>query len=161
MAIEANKVVTINYTLKDEKGEVLDSTENKNPFSYLSGNSQILPKLEDKINGMIIGSKDNIKLDPVEAYGDYKDEAVQKVNKSNFPNDAKLEEGMSFMANTPDGKQMPFVIKNIEGEDITVDFNHPLAGRSLEFDVELVDVREATTEELQHGHVHGSDGHHH
>ncbi len=161
MAIEANKVVTINYTLKDEKGEVLDSTENKNPFSYLSGNSQILPKLEDKINSMLIGSKDNIKLEPAEAYGDYKDEAVQKVNKSNFPNDAKLEEGMSFMANTPEGKQMPFVIKNVEGEDVTIDFNHPLAGRSLEFDVELVDVRDATTEELQHGHVHGPGGHHH
>ncbi|MBT8381090.1 MAG: peptidylprolyl isomerase [Ignavibacteria bacterium] len=161
MSVEMNKVIIFNYTLKDDTGSVLDSSENKEPLSFLSGSNTILPKLEKTLTGMIIGSKKNVKLSAEDAYGDYKEEAVQTVNKDQFPKEAQLTVGASYMANSPDGKQMPFVITEVKEQDITVDFNHPLAGKDLEFDVELIDVREATPEEMQHGHVHGPGGHHH
>lgn len=161
MAIGQNKVITMNYTLKDEEGNVIQSTDNANPFRFLSGNKQILPKLEEEINNMIIGSKKNVKIPSTEAYGEYTEQALQQVNKNNFPKDIDLQVGMEFMANSPDGHQMPFVVKDIKEEEITIDFNHPLAGKDLEFEVELVDIRDATVEEMQHGHVHGEGGHHH
>jgi FKBP-type peptidyl-prolyl cis-trans isomerase SlyD len=161
MAIGANKVVTLNYKLSDDEGNLIQITKENEPFVYLSGKNQILPKLEEAIDGMIIGGKKNIELKSSEAYGDYDDKAVQQVKKQEFPENANLEAGMEFMARTPDGKPVPFVIKEVKDEDVTIDFNHPLAGRNLSFDVELVDVRDATAEELEHGHVHGADGHHH
>lgn len=161
MAIEPNKVVTMNFTLTDDQGNVLDTTDNGGPFSYMTGSNMILPKLEEAVNGMIIGMKKNIKLDAVDAYGNYNEQIVQVVGKENFPEDFELEVGMSYMASSPDGAQMPFVITEVRDEDVTIDFNHPLAGKNLNFDIELLDVRDATAEELSHGHVHGPDGHHH
>jgi FKBP-type peptidyl-prolyl cis-trans isomerase SlyD len=160
MAIGANKVVTLNYKLTDDQGNVLQTT-NEEPFIYLSGNNQILPKLEEQIDTMLIGGKKNIELSSSDAYGDYDEKAVQQVKKEEFPEGSNLQEGMQYMAHTPDGQPIPFVIKEVKDEDITIDFNHPLAGKNLKFDVELVDVRDATTEELEHGHAHGGDGHHH
>lgn len=161
MAIESNKVVTMNFTLTDDNGNILDSTDQGGPFSYLSGNNNILPKLEEAVNGMIIGTKKQIKLDAVDAYGLYNDQIVQVVGKENFPEDFVLEVGMEYLASNPDGAQMPFTITSVEEETVTIDFNHPLAGKNLNFDVELLDVRDATAEELAHGHVHGAGGHHH
>jgi len=161
MPIEANKVVTMNFTLTDETGNVLDSTDSGGPFSYISGKGMVLPKLEEAVSGMIIGTKKQLKLEAKDGYGEYNDDAVQAVRKENFPEDFVLEAGMEYMASNPDGVQMPFIITNVEEETITVDFNHPLAGKNLNFDLELLDVREATPEELSHGHVHGADGHHH
>lgn len=161
MALQANKVVTFNYILKDENGELLDSTEKGGPFSFISGNHQILPGLEEAIGNMIIGSKKNIKLAAADAYGEYDENAVQKINRSLFPEEAELEIGMTYFAHSPEGQHLQFVITKIENEDITVNFNHPLAGKNLEFDVELLDVRDATPEEISHGHVHGPGGHHH
>lgn len=161
MAIAPNKVVTMNFTLKDDEGNILDTTESGEPFSYLSGNDMVLPKLEEAVSGMIMGTKKNIKLTASDGYGDYNEQVVQVVGRENFPQDFELEIGMSYMASAPDGAQMPFVITNVEGEEITIDFNHPFAGKNLIFDVELLDVRDATAEELSHGHVHGPDGHHH
>ena len=160
MAIGANKVVTLNYKLTDDQGNVLQTT-NEEPFIYLSGNNQILPKLEEQIDTMLIGGKKNIELNSSDAYGDYDEKAVQQVKKEEFPEGSNLQEGMQYMAHTPDGQPIPFVIKEVKDEDVTIDFNHPLAGKNLKFDVELVDVRDATTEELEHGHAHGGDGHHH
>ena len=161
MAIGQNKVVTMNYTLKDEQGNVIQTTDNKEPFRFMSGNKQILPKLEEEVDAMIIGSKKNVKIPAKEAYGEYTEQAIQQVKKANFPQDVELKVGMEFISNTPKGQQLPFVIKEIKNEEVTVDFNHPLAGMDLEFDVELVDVRDATLEEIQHGHAHGPDGHQH
>jgi len=161
MAIENNKVVAFNYTLKDDEGNFLDSTENGAPFSYISGNNQILPKLEEQVNKMVIGSKKTVKIEAANGYGEYDEKSVQQVDKTNFPQDANLEAGMRYIANSPEGKQMPFTINKVEGSQVTIDFNHPLAGKNLEFDVELVDVREPSPEELEHGHVHGAGGHHH
>ncbi len=161
MPIGVNKVVTMNFTLTDDEGNVLDTTDHGGPFSYLSGNNNILPKLEDAIDSMIIGTKKQIRLEAADAYGIYNEQIVQVVGKENFPEDFELEVGLSYVASNPDGVQMPFIITEVRDEDVTIDFNHPLAGKNLNFDVELLDVRDATAEELSHGHVHGPDGHHH
>lgn len=161
MALMTNKVITINYTLKDKEGNLLDSTDNGGPFSFITGNMQVLPGLEEALVSMIIGSKKNIKLAAADAYGEYDENAIQKVNRSLFPEEAELETGMTYFAHSPEGQHFQFVITKIENDDITVNFNHPLAGKNLEFDVELLDVRDATPEEISHGHVHGPGGHHH
>lgn len=161
MAIGTNKVVTLNYKLSDDQGNVIQTTNKNEPFVYLSGNKQILPKLEEAIDSMIIGGKKNIELSSSEAYGDYDEKAIQQVKKEAFPEGANLEPGMEYMAQSPEGHPVPFVIKEIEDENVTIDFNHPLAGKNLSFDVELVDVRDATKEELEHGHAHGAGGHNH
>ncbi len=161
MPLKSNQVVTMNFTLKDDSGNVLDSTKENNPFSFISGANQVLPKLEEKIGEMIIGSKKDVVLAPEDGYGVYQQDAVRTIKKSEFPEDIDLDKGMGFIAKSPQGKDVQFFIKEIEGENITVDFNHPLAGKTLHFDLELLNLRDATTEELNHGHVHGSDGHHH
>ena len=159
--MKANQVVTINYTLKDSEGEIIDSTSEGKSFSFLSGSEQILPKLEEAIGGMLIGSKKIVALAAADAYGEYFDDAVQVLQSSEFPKEMEIKEGMEFVTNDADGNQMPFVISKITDEQITVDFNHPLAGEDLTFDVELLDLRDATAEELSHGHAHGAHGHHH
>ena len=161
MPIGANKVVTMNFTLTDETGNVLDSTDAGGPFSYISGTGTVLPKLEEAVSIMMIGTKKQLKLEAKDGYGEYNKDAVQAVGKENFPEDFILEAGMEYMASNPDGVQMPFIITNVEDETVTVDFNHPLAGKNLNFDLELLDIRDATAEELAHGHVHGVGGHHH
>lgn len=161
MPIGTNKVVTMNFTLTDETGNVLDSTNAGGPFSYISGTGTVLPKLEEAVSVMMIGTKKQLKLEAKDGYGEYNEDAVQAVGKENFPEDFILEAGMEYMASNPDGVQMPFIITNVEDETVTVDFNHPLAGKKLHFDLELLDVRDATAEELAHGHVHGAGGHHH
>jgi FKBP-type peptidyl-prolyl cis-trans isomerase SlyD len=154
MPIEDNKVVTINYTLKDNEGNVIQTTENQAPFSFISGRGQILPGLEKEINTMLIGGTKEVELAPEDAYGERMEEAVKVVDPSFFPKDKELKVGMGFTSVTPDGRQLPFFIRNIEGDEITIDFNHPLAGTTLNFEVELVDIRDATPEEQQHNHVH-------
>jgi len=161
MSIEQNKVVTFEYTLKDDAGNILDTTEGASPFSFLSGKGQILPKLEDEINKMIIGSKKQVKIAATDAYGEYNEQAVQQVDRSSFPADTELQPGMQFVANSPEGKQMPFIVSEVMDNNVKIDFNHPLAGKNLEFDVKLVDIREPTPEELAHGHSHGKGGHQH
>ena len=161
MPSEPNKVITMNYTLKDNEGVVIDTTEDKGAFSFISGTNQILPKLEEQIGTMLIGSKKNVKLSAEGAYGIYDESAIQKVEKSTFPDDATVEVEMGFVANSPDGHPMPFKVAAVEEKEVTIDFNHPLAGKDLEFNVHLIDIRNASEEEAAHGHVHGPGGHHH
>jgi len=161
MAIGINKVVTLNFTLRDQHGNILDSTEGEEPFSFLSGHQNILPKLESEIDSMLIGSKRTITIKAADAYGEYNDEIVQVVGKEEFPEEFLLEVGMQYIASAPDGTKMPFTISEVRDEDIVIDFNHPLAGKDLTFDVELLNVRDATSEEISHGHVHGVGGQNH
>ena len=161
MSVKPNQVYTITYTLTDGDGNIIEVTNKENPFSFISGINQILPKLEENVNGMLIGSKKKVTLSPEEAYGIYSDSAIQIINSTEFPEDSELEVGMGFISESQDGQEMPFIIKKIDGENITLDFNHPLAGRTLTFDLELLNVRAASNEELSHGHVHGPTGHHH
>ncbi len=161
MPLKPDQVVTIAYNLTDESGALIDSATHDHPFAFLSGQGQILPKLEEKIGTMLIGGKNKVTLEPADGYGEYQEAAIQSVPKKEFPADTEIKEGMSFVANSPDGHQMPFVIKEIAEEEVKVDFNHPLAGRTLNFDLELLDIRDATQEEKSHGHVHGAGGHNH
>ena len=161
MPFEPNKVITMNYTLKDSEGIVIDTTEDKGAFSFISGVNQILPKLEEEMGTMLIGSKKNVKLSAEDAYGVYDENAIQKVEKSSFPDNTTVEVGMGFVANSPEGHPMPFKVTAVEEKEVTIDFNHPLAGKNLEFDVHLVDIRNASEEEIAHGHAHGPGGHNH
>jgi len=161
MPTKPNHVYTINFTVKTSDGTVMDSTENHEPFSYVAGTDSVLPKLEAEVGNMLISSKKSLILAPEDGYGAYVDEAVQIAKRENFPADADLTPGMEFVATGPEGEQMPFHILKVDDDGVTIDFNHPLAGETLTFDVELLDVRPATPEELSHGHVHGVGGHHH
>jgi FKBP-type peptidyl-prolyl cis-trans isomerase SlyD len=161
MALEQNKVVSISYTLKDENGELVDRATKDQPFAFLSGQNQILPNLEKKISNMVIGSQQKVVLKPDQGYGLYREDAVRQVKRSDFPDKIELQEGQRFMADLGEGKQQPFFVKSVSNDEVTIDFNHPLAGITLEFDIELLDIRDATDEEMMHGHVHGPGGHNH
>ncbi len=153
-------VVTIEYTLKDSKGEVLDSSVGSEPLAYLHGFQNIVPGLEKALEGKKKGDELEVKLTPDEAYGQRRDELMSTVNKAELDQIPNLEEGMQLQAQTPQGVQI-FTIAEIKGDEVTLDGNHPLAGEELNFKVKVMDVRKATQEELEHGHVHGPGGHHH
>ena len=160
MKIEDNKVVQMHYHLKDEKGTVLDSSQGKEPLSYIHGAGNIIIGLEKQLSGKAAGDKLNAVVAPAEGYGERDDSLVQVVPKSGFQGDEELQVGMQVQVGTQEGNAIATVAK-IEGEDVTLDVNHPLAGVTLTFDVEVVEVRVATQEELDHGHVHGPGGHEH
>lgn len=160
MNIKENSVVQMHYTLKDTTGAILDSSEGRVPLTYMHGKGFLIHGLEKQIEGKASGDKFNAKVPAIEAYGEYNEEMLQVVPKSGFQGDDELKEGMQVQVQTTEGTHIALV-KTIEGEDVTLDMNHPLAGQDLEFDVEIIDVREATPEEIDHGHVHDPDGHHH
>ena len=162
MPISENKVVLIHYTLKDNAGEVLDSSEEKEPLAFIQGIGNIIVGLEDAMVGKAVGDKVNTTVTPDKGYGERSDENIHKVPLSGFEadGDEKLVVGMQVRVETNDGINIADVA-SIDGEEVTLDLNHPLAGEILHFDVEVVDIREATKEELEHGHAHGPGGHHH
>jgi len=159
MQITANKVVTIDYVLTDDKGEVLDRSDEGN-FSYLHGAQNIIPGLENALTGKSTGESLSVSVQPEEGYG-VRDEGMQQViSRDMFGPDQEIEAGMQFHAQSPQGETMVITVKQVDGDDITVDGNHPLAGISLNFAVSVIDIRDATQEEMEHGHAHGPDGHH-
>lgn len=160
MQIGENTVVTIHYTLTNSAGETLDSSAGQEPLAYLHGASNIIPGLENALVGKQVGDKLDVTVAPEEAYGEQREELIQKVPHDNFQGVDNIEEGMQFMAQAPWGEQPVTVIK-VEEDGVTLDGNHPLAGQSLTFAVEIMSVRTATDEELSHGHAHGEGGHHH
>ncbi len=160
MQIENNKVVSINYHLTNEDGETLDTSEGREPLLYIQGKNNIIPGLEEELGGKSTGDKLKVVVVPEKGYGNYEEGLLQVVPRESFQGVDNIEVGMQFQVNTPQGPQIIAVTK-IEGDNITVDGNHPLAGQTLTFDVEVMNVREATEEELSHGHVHGEGGHHH
>lgn len=160
MTIKTNSVVSMNYTLKDENGNILDTSEGRSPLVYLHGVGGLIPGLESELNGKVKGDKLNVVVAPEDAYGTRKEELMQIVPKSGFQGDEELVVGMQVQMQTEQGPVIASVSK-IEGEDVTLDLNHPLADVTLHFDVEVVNVREASADEISHGHVHGEGGHHH
>lgn len=160
MEVSKHKVVTISYTLKNDQGEVLDSSQGGEPLAYIQGIGQIIPGLENALEGKKSGDALNVKIEPTEGYGERNDALIQTVSKDLFQGVDEVKEGMQFHAQTDAGPQVVTVTAVAEGE-VTIDANHPLAGENLHFEVEVLDVREASSEELDHGHVHGPDGHHH
>ncbi len=160
MQIAEKSVVSIHYTLTNAEGNVLDSSEGQDPLAYLHGASNIIPGLENALVGKSVGDSLKVTVEPEEGYGPVRDELVQDVDRSAFSGIDSIEIGMQFMAQTPWGEQ-PVTVVKVEGDNITLDGNHPLAGQTLTFDVEVVEVRAATDEEVEHGHAHGAGGHHH
>ena len=158
--IAANKVVTISYTLRDDDGGVIDSSDESNPLVYLHGASNIVPGLEEELAGAVQGDSIKASIPPEKGYGPRIGES-QEVPRSLFPADTDLAAGMQVMAHDDEGRQIPFFITGISEETVTVDPNHPLAGETLHFDVTIEALREATEEEIAHGHPHGPGGHHH
>jgi FKBP-type peptidyl-prolyl cis-trans isomerase SlyD len=160
MQIAANKVVHIHYTLTDEDGDVLDTSQSHGPLAYIHGAGNIIPGLENALTGHSVGDKLQVTILPEDAYGLRDDDLVQSVPKSAFQGVDEILPGMQFQAQSPEGLQLLTVL-DVEGEEVILDGNHPMAGITLNFDVEVADIRDATAEELDHGHVHGAGGHHH
>lgn len=151
------RVIGFHYTLTDKTGTVLDSSIGDEPLYFLENSQQIIPGLEKVIAIMNVGDKNKIEVKAPEAYGDVNPELVVKVKKTQFPPDAKLTVGDQFQVNN-DAHSPVFTIMSIESDEVTVDGNHPMAGKDLFFDVEIVGMREATKEEETHGHAHGAHG---
>lgn len=154
-------VVSLSYTLKNAEGEELDSAGAGNPLEYLHGRGQIVPGLEKAIDGLIIGSTKDVVVPPEEGYGEHVPQLKIKTEMSMFPKDVEVKIGMQFTADLGDGKHQNFTVEKIEGNEVFIDGNHPLAGQTLHFAIEVLGIREATQEEIQHGHAHGPGGHHH
>lgn len=159
--IADGKVVTLNYTLKDDAGELIDSSEGAEPLLYLHGAENIVPGLEKALTGKAKGEKLKVTVEARDGYGDRDEGGVHRVSRSQFPPKLKLQRGMQLGAEGPDGEAVPVWVVGVEGDAVVIDFNHPLAGVRLNFDVEVVDIRDASHEEVAHGHPHGPDGHHH
>ena len=160
MPIAQDSVVTIHYTLKDDAGEVIDSSVTAEPLAYLHGHGNLVPGLERELEGKQAGDKLNVQVSAADGYGEFNKELVQRVPRRALQGISNLRVGLRLQAQTPEGPR-PVVITNITGDMVTIDGNHPLAGKALNFEIEITDVREATEEELSHGHVHGPGDHHH
>jgi len=160
MTIAENSVVTIHYTLKDDAGEVIDSSLEGEPIAYLHGHGNLVPGLERELQGKSTGDKLSVSVTPEEGYGQYDQKLVQQVPRRSMQGVGKITVGMRLHAQTPEGARAVTVTRLV-GDMVTIDGNHPLAGKNLNFEVEITGVREATEEELTHGHVHGEGGHHH
>lgn len=160
-AIAAGKVVGMTYSLRNDAGEILDQASVQEPFLYMHGESQIVPGLEGALEGLKIGDKKNVTVSAEDGYGPVHPGLKMTVKKNQFPGVDEVKAGMQFQAQSPEGHGMVFTIVGIEGDDVTIDGNHPLAGQTLHFSVEIISMRDATEEEKSHGHVHGEGGHHH
>jgi FKBP-type peptidyl-prolyl cis-trans isomerase SlyD len=153
MQITKNSVVSIDYTLKDDDGNVLDSSQGREPLAYLHGSGGIIPGLESQLNGKQTGDQLQVSVAPEDGYGLRNESLCQEVNRSHFDGIEDLGVGMRFRVDS-DAGPMVITVTEIKEESVTVDGNHPLAGVPLNFDVTVRDVREATADELEHGHVH-------
>lgn len=159
LMIGKNAVVSINYTLTNDAGEVMDTSEGREPLTYLHGANNLIPGLEKEMEGKSSGQSFKVTIPPSEAYGESNPELVQTLSKDMFKGVDKVEPGMGFTAQGPQGEQH-IVVTAVDGDQVTIDANHPMAGKTLHFAVEIVSVRDASDEEIEHGHVHdGSHGH--
>ena len=160
MKIAKDKVVALDYTLRNDGGETIDSSSGGEPLAYIHGNGSILPALEAALEGREPGEKFDLRLAAKDGYGERQAELVQVVQRKSLATIGKIKVGTQFHAQVPGGARV-MTITAVDKDDITIDGNHPLAGVDLNFKVEVVEVRDASPDELAHGHVHGSGGHHH
>lgn len=161
MHIAEQSVVSIQYTLTNDAGETLDTSDGREPLVYLHGAQNIIPGLESELTGKSVGDSFDVTIQPEEAYGTVNPELVQTVPHSAFEGVEKVEPGMQFQARGDDGETQVITVTEVADSGVTVDGNHPLAGQVLNFSVRVEEIREATEEEIEHGHVHGPGGHHH
>ena len=160
MQVQKNKVVGIDYKLTDGSGKMIDSSKDHGPLYYIQGVGSLIPGLENALEGKTSGTNLTVTIPAKDGYGERNDSLCQSVPRAQFETEEGLELGMQFEVETEQGELVVTVTK-IDGDLVTVDGNHPLAGMDLTFDVTIKEIREATTEELAHGHVHGEHGHHH
>ena len=160
MSIKKDSVVTLHYTLKDDAGEVIDSSDGGEPLAYLHGHGNLVAGLERELTGKVAGDKLNVKITPADGYGERDAALVQRVPRRQLKGITKLYVGLKLHAQTQEGPR-EVTITHLVGDTVTIDANHALAGKNLNFDIDITDVRDATAEELEHGHVHGAHGHHH
>jgi FKBP-type peptidyl-prolyl cis-trans isomerase SlyD len=158
--IAADRVVLIHYTLKDDDGAVIDSSAGGEPLAYIQGHGNLVTGLEKALEGKRDGNTVAVSVPPEEGYGRHDAALIQRVPKRSMQGSGEIKKGMQFQARTGDGMRL-FTVTAVVGDMVTLDGNHPLADQTLHFDVEVVSVRAATAEELEHGHVHGAGGHHH
>jgi FKBP-type peptidyl-prolyl cis-trans isomerase SlyD len=158
--VSSDKVVLIHYTLKDDAGEVVDTSDGGDPLAYIQGHGNLVQGLEKALQGKEKGSKVTVSVPPEEGYGKFDSKLIQRVPKRSMQSAGQIKKGMQFQARTEDGMRV-FTVTALVGDMVTLDGNHPLADKTLHFAVEVVDVRDASAEELEHGHVHGVGGHHH
>jgi FKBP-type peptidyl-prolyl cis-trans isomerase SlyD len=159
MQIGAQKAVTIGYTLKDDAGQVLDTSDGRGPMSYLHGVGNIVPGLEKALEGKQAGETVQVTLSPAEGYGARDEGQVRNVPLRKLP-EGKVTVGTRYRVQTPEGP-VAALVTAIRGDFATIDANHPLAGMTLHFEVTVIDVRDATEEEITHGHIHVPGEHHH
>jgi len=161
MKVERGRVVRLHYTVRDESGATLESSRDPGrvPLEYLHGSGQLLNALESRIEGTEAGYAATVTVAPSEAYGERDPRGVIRAERSTFPDEMEIAPGVEVQADTPDGP-LSFVVVAVEGDEVVLDANHPMAGKTLTFDVEVMGVRAATSEEAAHGHVHGPGGHH-
>lgn len=160
MTIKQDSVVTLHYTLKDDAGDVIDSSASRHPLSYLHGHGNLVPGLERELQGKSAGDKLSVKIEPADGYGAYDRSLVEQVPRRSLKGISNIKVGTQLRGETEQGPRTVTVTR-IVGDMVTLDANHPLAGKNLNFEVEITSVRDATEEELTHGHVHGPGGHHH
>lgn len=161
MLIANQHVVAIDYTLSNDAGEVIDSSAGAEPLVYLHGAGNIIAGLEKALLGKAVGDELDVSIEPEEAYGEYSAELITNLGREMFEGVDELEVGMQFHASAPDGGMQIVTIRDIDGDQVTIDGNHPLAGQQLNFKVKVISIRAASEEELAHGHVHGEGGHQH
>ena len=160
MSITQDQVVSIRYILRDDGGEVIDRSADGEPLAYLHGHGNLIPGLERELAGKSVGDKLQVKIAPADGYGEHDRALVQQVPRRALKGVGQLRVGLRLQAQTPDGPRA-VTVTQLNGDMVTLDGNHPLAGKTLHFQVEVAAVRAATEEELAHGHVHGAGGHHH
>lgn len=157
MQLNKHKVATLNYTLKDEDGNIIDESKDGS-FSYLHGANNIIPGLEKALEGKQAGDQINVVIEPKDAYGERNLEKIERVPKDMFPPDSEIKEGMQFEGQSAQGEPIIITVTAIEGDEVIIDGNHPMAGIQLNFEVDITDVRFASEEEIEHGHTHNQDG---
>ena len=160
MNIGENSVVSLEYTLRSDGGEIIDSSVGDDPLAYLHGQGQIVPGLERELGGKKKGDELKVAVSAKDGYGERDARKIMKVPRKDLPKALKPEVGMQLSAESPSGDVIPVWVTEVGPDSVTLDGNHPLAGQNLNFEIKIVDVRAATAEELQHGHVHGPGGHH-
>ncbi len=161
MKVEKDKVVSIDYKLTNNKNETVDSSEGREPLAYLHGNGNLISGLEKALDGKTSGDKLTVSIPPEEGYGLRDDSKRIDIPREVFKGVDEVKPGMQFQARNKGGAVELLTVVVVAGDKVTIDANHPLAGETLNFDVTVRDIREATAEELAHGHVHGAGGHHH
>ena len=154
MKVANNMVVSLDFTLWDDQGEVIDTSEGGEPMAYLHGHLNLVPGLEKALEGKVVGDTFKITVPADEAFGPRDEDLVEVLDRSDFPDDLELEPGMQFEAEDEDGDSI-VTITAVNGDEITVDSNPEFAGMDLTYEVKVVEIREATPEEIEHGHVHG------